>query len=243
MNSREQHVHIKPEFTQEGIIEIRNAEFKIHQFQGTGYSLKSIGSIVDLVKRKGTSRNTVLFYTGEAVQVILDDGIMDRPQDRAYYDFCISNEYSEWKKILNTPLSQKDFIKFLQRRPEGELPGIENLLVSIQYLKLATQMVGDYQYDDNNNLTFMFKVGDVEGSAKLPHVITVNIPLLNESDLITSLEIELELNKPKSENDKPTFVLTCPKLSRYLKEATDYEIEKMKEALPGYLILAGNMGR
>jgi len=87
----------------------------------------------------------------------------------------------------------------------------------------------------------MFKSKDGEGNVKLPSVIIATIPLLNESDLIIPLEVELELRKPKSENEKPGFVLTCPKLSRYIREATDHEVEKMKEALDGYLIMAGSI--
>ncbi|MHB8171249.1 MAG: hypothetical protein ACYDG6_06870 [Thermincolia bacterium] len=48
----------------------------------------------------------------------------------------------------------------------------------------------------------------------------ITIPLLNESDKTFTIPVELELNKPKSEDQKPSFALKCSKIKQYLKEAT-----------------------
>ena len=242
MSNYEEHIHVKPElFSKEGILEIRRGEMKIFQSPGANYLLESIGAVINLIKSKGSKEHTVIFYNNDSVRVILDDSIMDRPQDKGTYRYAFSEDFLEWENIFGRQLAQKEFVDFLRRRPEGQVGDIEWLLANIQKLKLVTEIVEDYQYDDNNNITFMFKSKDGEGNVKLPSVIIATIPLLNESDLIIPLEVELELRKPKSENEKPGFVLTCPKLSRYIREATDHEVEKMKEALDGYLIMAGSI--
>jgi hypothetical protein len=211
----------------------------IYQFMGTKYSLDSVDSVVKLVEQRGSKERTLIFYNDEQVQVILDDLITNRPQDTATYVFKHSDDLKEWEKIFGVLLSQKQFVDFLRHRPEKEIAEIESLLANVQCLKLATEIVGDYQYDDSNNITFMFKTKDAEGSAKLPSVLNVYLQLLNESNLVQCIEVELELRKPKSESEKPAFVLTCPKLDRYLKIAKEYEINKLKHALEGYVILAG----
>lgn len=222
-------------------VTILHGNIEVYQFKGTSYRLSSIDSIIKLVEQRGSKERTLIFYDDEQVQVIFDDSVTDRPQDRATYAFELSDELKEWQAVFGVPLNQKQFVDFLRRRPDGEVVELENLLATVQYLKLATEIIGDYQYDDNNNITFMFKTRDAEGSAKLPSMLNVYLQLLNESELIQCVEVELELRKPKSENEKPAFVLTCPKLDRYLKIAKEYEINKLKHALEGYIILAGRL--
>jgi predicted ATP-grasp superfamily ATP-dependent carboligase len=55
------------------------------------------------------------------------------------------------------------------------------------------------------------------------------------------MEIEIEVIKPKSENEKPIFSLSCPKLSRYKKIALEHEIEQIKKELVGFLIITGSI--
>ncbi len=65
--------------------------------------------------------------------------------------------------------------------------------------------------------------------------------MLNESDYVAELEIELEVGKPKEPGQKPGFKLTCPRLARHIKDAVIYEIDKLKAALPDYNIMAGSI--
>jgi hypothetical protein len=112
---------------------------------------------------------------------------------------------------------------------------------AVQQLKMATQITGDYSYDDRNNYTFAIKVNDMEGTTRMPNIFEIHIPILNESDLIMDVDIELEIGKPKEPGQKPAFLLTCPKLSRYIKESVTHEIDKIKAALPDYNIMAGSI--
>lgn len=211
----------------------------VFQFRGTDYKLESIQAVIDLVQRKGSPERTVLFYNEQAVSVILDDSIMDRPQDKATYGFTLSDAFAEWQNIFGRAMSQKSFVDFLRRRPVGEIEDLDQLLGTVQNLKIATEIIGEYQTDDINNITLMFKSADGEGSAKIPRLLQVTLILLNESDFEQTIEVELEWQKPKAENERPVFVLSCPKVQRYIKEAVDNEVAKLKAALDGYLILAG----
>ncbi len=213
----------------------------VHQFRGTDYRLDSTASVVQFVKTKGSPEHTVISYNDTAIKVILDDTVVDRPQDVAVYGFTPSQDLIDWKAILDRPLYQKEFVDFLKRRDSFEVRNVESLIAAVQKLKVNTQIVGDYQFDDNNNFTFMFRSQDGEGSVRLPSVFSVWITLLNESEHKAALDVELELRKPTSEKERPAFVLTCPKLPRYMKDAVQHEVKRLKEALPGYLILAGKI--
>ena len=89
----------------------------------------------------------------------------------------------------------------------------------------------------------MFKVGDMEGTVKLPQSITVNIEVYNESGYTIPMEIELEVVRPKSDGEKLRFSLTCPKLARYLKLAWENEVSDVHDKLEdkGFLIIAGKL--
>jgi len=215
----------------------------IFTYAGFRHTVDSTDSLITLVRSKGVQPNTVISYNEKGIKAILDDTVKDRNQDRINYEFKFSQQYLEWEKILvkGSAFDQRDFIKFLQRREPGEIEGIEALIVSLQNFKYVTNINADFSRENEQNYTFMIKIGEAEGSIKLPQLITANIEVYNESKFIQPMELELEVYKPKSEGEKPLFALTCPKLQRYLKAAVNFEIEHLKNELEGYLIVAGNI--
>lgn len=221
-------------------VTILTGEIDVFHLKGFNLQLQSLQSVLDLIERKGSLEASVVFYNDSNIQVILDDTITDRTTDTAIYQYSNSLAFTDWQRKFGQALQQKDLIDFLRTHPEDVMGGVDTLISAVSKLKITTEIVGDYQYDDNNNITFMFKSKDGEGTAKIPATITLCIPMFNESDFIPAMEIELTLNKPKSETEKPTIVLTCPKLAFYRKSAVDFEVNKLKEALPGYLIMAGS---
>lgn len=117
----------------------------------------------------------------------------------------------------------------------------ELLLFNIQNFKYVTNIEGDFSQADNSNYTFMIKSKDGEGTVKIPQFINAKIEILNESDFFQSLEIEIEVYKPKEPGEAPGFKFSCPKLERYLKAAVDHEIETLKQQMDGYLIITGSI--
>jgi len=213
----------------------------VFQPEGTNYKLNSIESVAELVKIKGNKENTVIFYNDRHVGIILNDSILDRPKDYATYTFTLSDELAAWSSLFNKYIDQRSFVNFLKRRKPEEVDHAESLMAKIQNLKIATEILGDYQYDDNNNFTVMFKAKDKEDSITLPSVLTLQVPFFYGSNKVMSIEIEMEMVKPRNENEKPGFKLTCLKYDLYHREAVEYEVERLQHLLPGYLVLAGFM--
>lgn len=213
---------------------------------GFHYELKSTQAIIDLVKARGSQENTFVFYDDDEskprIYVILDDTVEKRKQCTAGYNFEFSDLFTEWKGIMGHPIGQKPFFDFLKRRDAlVEFPEVQALQIAVKQLSLATIINYDAMIEDDNNYSVAFKIKDMEGSTKLPTDFEIHIPLLNESDKTSDINIELAITKPTGDGPiKADFLLTWPLLHRYIKEAVTHEINKVKEALAGYYILAGD---
>ncbi|MEN6567159.1 MAG: hypothetical protein ABFC57_12765 [Veillonellales bacterium] len=216
---------------------------EVFQYNGFRYNANSTPALIALVQSKAVKENAVIAYDEKGFQAILNDKVVDREQDRITYIFKKSQQYKEWKNILEggCMFNQKQFLDFLRRREEGEINAIDSLIANVQGFKYVSNITGDFTFDDRNNYTFAFKVGDAEGTVKLPQYLVANIEIYNESGFTQEIELELEVEKPKAEGEKPLFALHCPKLPRYLQLAVDYEIDRVKKELDGYLIVAGDI--
>jgi hypothetical protein len=228
-------IHVK---TERDKLHIIRSTLPIFQYQGFQHVVEDTDSVIGLVKRYGAPENTLIFVNKDRIHVIFDDTIQDRPQDTAECEFVLSDQANDWHRHLSNSIEQKKFIDFLRCRPEEEIENLDALLAAVKVLKITTEIIGDYELDDRGNITFMYKSREKEGKCSIPSVINVRIPMLNNGSVM-SIEMELEIIKPKSEQEKPAFKITCPKWSRYYKEAVEAEIEKLKRALPEYSILAG----
>lgn len=214
---------------------------RVHEWNPVKYNLNSMSAVIDFVERKGTVENTVVFYNGSDVRVILDDSIQDRPLDQAMYPFNLSDRFKNWGEVFGRRMNQKDLANFLRRLELDELPDRDMLVANIRKLQVITEIKGDYEYDEAGNVSVMYKESNGrEGLMALPSLIEPYMPILNESNYEASIEVELELIKPKSEDEKPAIILTCPKKDLYIKDAIEYEVHRLKEALPEHLILAGS---
>jgi len=224
------------------ILEFRTGEAKqLYQYDGYQYTAESTESLITLVRSKGSEENTIIAYTDGGIKVILDDTVITRDQDRLKYNYKYSQQFEEFRSILEKGVvfEQKQFIDFLRRREPGEINGQDMLMAAIQSFKFSSIISGDFTYDDQDNYICSFKIGDAEGTVKIPQLITANIEVFNESDFVQTVELELEIKKPRDQSEKPLIALTCPKLPRYLQKAMDHEIETVENELEGYLIVAG----
>lgn len=216
---------------------------RIFEYRGFQHEVYSTDSFIRLVKEKSTKPNCVIAYNDDKIIAVLNDKVVDRDQDRVVYAFRKSLQYDEWKEVLNrgAVFDQKTLIKFLQRREMNEIDDMEMFLAMLQNFKYVTNIEADFSRADDQNYTFAIKVGEQEGSIKIPQVIYLNLEIFNESGYIQQIEIEVEVYKPKEAGEKPGFKLTCPKLQRYLKAAVDHEIDQLKDGLKSYLIVTGNI--
>ena len=216
----------------------------IFDYTGFQHKVSTSRSFCDLVKaRTKDAENCVVFSRENGFFAILDDTVINRPQDTVQYIYTHSVRAQEWASIIRgngTIFSIKEMINFLKRREEGEISCIEEFMYAAQNFKYAVLTEGDFTRDNDHNYVVAIKVKEVEGTVRVPETITVNMELYQNSGFFQDIEIEVEIHRPKNENDgRPGFKLSCPKIERYEKAAKDKEAELIQHELDGYLLLEG----
>ena len=217
---------------------------EIFVFNGRKFVAGSHKSFVELVKSKASKANAVVAYNESGAKCIIDDTVVNMPFETILYAYQPSIQAKEWGKILSNDgkvFEHKQIIDFLKIRTDDEIPIIEALLNGVRNFKYALKISGDYTFDDRNNYTVAIAIGETEGTIRIPTLIELQIELFEESDFKQIFEIEIEIIRPKSENEKPLFRLSCPKYLRYEKEAKDNILEKIKTDLAEYLVVAGSI--
>lgn len=210
-------------------------------YLGTTYKTLATEAFVSLIKARKTE-HTVVGYHDTGFSAILNDSLLDRERDHVIYEFESSLQMQEWNDVLQSGLSQKQLIDFIKCRRDTipEIPNSEMLLYNLQNFKFVQNIEADYSRTDNNNYTFAFKAKDGEGTVKIPQQFVANIELIKGSGFLQDMEIELEIHRPKNADEKPVFVLSCPKLNRYQEIAKGHEYDKLKELLKDQTILLIN---
>lgn len=215
-------------------------------YKGVEHELESVPAMADLLTRLGSAENSIIYFDDSGIRAILDRTVTDRPFDTAAYGFERSPQAADWRKVFESKLGQKEFIKFLKSREPGEIQGdVEALIAMAQRIKGNFKIVSESEYIDSNNMGFVFKVEDGngqtidEGKMEVPSKIVVYMPLLKESEERFFIDIDLELTKPFDGNP-PFFVLTCPRWGTFWREAVEQAVEELKDKLSGYLIMAGS---
>ncbi len=242
--------HINGVETKEGELIIRHGEAqKLNQFQYKGYiyQINSTDSLIALAERKAKDhRDGVIFSTGDGFKMIVDTSVQDRPQDRAQYDFKPSVPARAWCGVLagdRTTYNVRDFVEFLRHRPVDEIDIMvfETLLECAQNMKYAITNEVDHSYKDLNNYTISIKREEAMGAMTLPRIFCINLELIEGSGFFQTVEIDLELKLASNPGDGTWFILTCPKWEVYQLNALEYEVAKVKAALPEFLVIHGDV--
>ena len=212
---------------------------QIYNYQGFEYAVTDRQSFVAAVLKFGSKQNTVIACDEKdgTVEAVLDKTVETRQHDKVFLRLMHSDELRRWEAILDKPMDHKTFVKFLERQAN---PALDSMIAATKQLRFVTQMTGDFSFDDNNNYNFVFKVGDAEGTARLPATIDVIFkPVLENGMYEAIVTFEIELKKPTNEREKPTITVTAPRLQDAIKAAIKAEAAQMKCELEGFLVLSG----
>lgn len=215
----------------------------IFVFRGRKFIANSPNSFIELVKSRADKTKSVTAYNEDGVRCILDDSEINIPFETITYRYQLSVQAKEWDSILTNgkTFEHKEMINFIKMRNKDEVDNLELLLSSIKNFKYALNISGDYSIDDRNNYTVAISVGETEGTIKIPSLVEVEIELFEESDYKQIFEIEIEILRPRNENEKPKFLLSCPKFKRYEKNAKNHILKNIKDGLKEYLVVSGTI--
>jgi hypothetical protein len=216
---------------------------EIFVYKGFEYTVYDRNSFIDSIVKFGDASITVAAFNVDqkTITAIIDVENEDRPHDKITLAMKPTNELARWMVVLNTRMDHRQFVKFLERQKKMKL---DSMIAAVKQLKFVTQTTGDFSFDDNNNYSFIFKVGDAEGTARLPQSMDVEFdPILENGILSGAVTFEIELVKPVNEKDRPGIILSSPLLTDLLEAAVKAEIEEVRKALPDYLIMNGAIVR
>lgn len=226
--------------TEKLIIEHRPVqELKVHPWNVLSLETSDVESFVEVVRFRGTPENTIVTIDGQnTAKAILNDQVMVRPFDTVSMRITEGDEFGDWHTICGKKLTQKQMVDFLKNREPETVAGAENLIVTFARLKTITQIIGEYENDNDGNVHFMFKSQNGEGHASIPNLIYATIPVFESKDpLYQIMEFEVEFIRPKAETEKPLFVISCPRMNRYIKKASEHEMDKLRKELVGFTLL------
>lgn len=243
----EQEIKVFAHPTAEGVLEIRtgNAARPLdpYNYQGFRYQADSLNAFVSLVQTKSAGKGAcVVFYNNKGYRAIMDDSVHDRIQSSVSYNFLNSVQFSEWADILNKGrvFGVPDFVKFLRRRDPEEIQDMDALLFAAQNFRYATNIAGDFTYDSRNNYVFMVKVDEAESTVRFPQAIFATVEIFQDSGWKQEMEIEIDIVRPKSADERPMIALSCPKFPRYQEQAKKQQHEELIRQLEGWLVVAGS---
>ena len=213
----------------------------LFRYEGFQYKAEGTSSFASLVKSKAAKEHCVVFNNSSGYVAILDDRINTRPHDTVSMSHLPSIQMGEWSQIMTKGkvFDIKGMADFLKRRNHGEIDGIEELLYAVQNFKYVTNVTGDFSFEDRNNYTFNVKIAEAETTVKVPKSIVVHLEIYKGSEFFQDVEVEIEVNRPKDQSEKPGFLLQCPTFDRHIQVALESEARRMKELLPGFLVVDG----
>ena len=87
----------------------------------------------------------------------------------------------------------------------------------------------------------MYKIGDTEGTTKIPSVIEMHMPIIDggQNEIFF---FEIEFFRPNNPQDKPTFTFSCPTWKDIFRKSCEFELEQIKLGVKsGTLVMCGKL--
>jgi hypothetical protein len=115
----------------------------------------------------------------------------------------------------------------------------ESMQIIAMAERLKLQTVTDFESSiDPDDHVFMYQEKTGMQTARLPKKIKLLVPYFESGEKV-SIEVDVEIVKPKSAEDKPVFVLKDMKAARTKRDALKAEIEKIRTSLADWMFIQG----
>lgn len=208
----------------------------VHAAADRYYELTDAVSFIEYVKKHGDSKKGIIFFDDDGVKMFFDE--ISRAESVNLF-FQKSLELSSFLGGTGSgaAFSQKGFVKLLESFPEV-VKGSGNILPNIEHIKLQT--VTDFESDiDPDNYKFLYQEKSGKQTGILPKKLRLTLPYFERSEHKVTIDADLIIKKPKSEDENITFELTDPRYPRTRRDALQAEVDKIKESLKGWLFVQG----
>lgn len=207
--------------------------YKIERSKAIDFTFDDLDSFIQYCQAEMKPRKSIIFWSANEIYALQD---RDRPKgNSAQYDFKLSIELQAWMNLHCTTLHK--FKKFLEPRLH-ELTD-PSFFATLSNLKLNVAIKFEANMEDDRNYGFVFEQKDQKGSSKIPKEIETVLPFF-ANDEPQAIAFRLTVSQPKEQNESPIFGLEIFNYDNLRRRNVLLYIERLKESLGGYLILAGN---
>lgn len=205
------------------------------------HAMRDAESFVAFVKQYGDPKKGSVFYSsgaGERFTVTMFFDAMNR-EESVELTFSRSLELQTFLgKGPGAIMNQKQFLKTLETFPEC-IESVTAIRAMVERLQMSKEIKFESNLDPDN-LTFIYSEKGGQQEGKLPKKIMLTLPFFEGSENRIRIEVDLDVEMPKSEGDKPSFKLENVKHARTERDAVKAEIDSMKQKLSGWLFLNGD---
>lgn len=201
------------------------------------YSIRDTESFIAYVNRYGKDKDGIIFYNDKGLKMLFEESnrkeFVSLPFGSSLELRSFLGEYGTSKEF-----TQKQFFKVLETFSDclGEQAKI--LLPSVERLRLDSQIEFESNIDPHD-MIFTYKDKAGLQTTHIPKKLVLTLPYFEGSNILIDLAVDLEVSKPRNENDKPYFTLTDPKAERTERDALDEEINVIKDGLPEWMFVHG----
>lgn len=136
---------------------------------------------------------------------------------------------------------QKAIVKAIETFPDV-IDGGAIIRTYLEKLKLDTTI--EFESDiDTRNHTFVYKEKTGSQTAEIPKQLRLYVPYFEGSANRVEVTVDLDIQRPKSADEKVSFSLTDPKAERTKRDALKLEIDTIQKALVGWMFVQGEPAR
>ena len=224
----------------------RHEPFRVHQDRE--YTMSDSESFVKAIRKcKADPAKGIIFYYGHIGQNNTTVTMLFDETNRKEKITLPLKTSLEIKAFFNDPkdpgqgiFDQKAFLKLIDTFPECvAIDDFPIFRAMVEKIKLSTKI--DFESNVNADaLVFYYQEttgGDQTG--RLPKKLTLRLPFYEGSRVKMELDVELEITKPKTAEEKPAFKLINVKHERTEKSALTAEIATLQLELEGWEFVNG----
>lgn len=199
------------------------------------YQLNDTESFIKYVGKYGNPKKGIIFCGKNAITMFFDE--VSR-EEKIFLPFTHSLELTTYLGPTGRKeFTQKDFVKALETFPDV-VEEHRFLLPNVERLKIETQVDFESNLDQRDHV-FMYKEKDGSQTARIPKQIVLTLPFFERSKNKVVITADLEIERPRSEDQKPKFILINPRHERTAREAFEVEVEDIKTALKDWTFIWG----
>ncbi|GEM_PF-3963598 len=198
------------------------------------YHLMDTQSFIAAVRRYGNPETGIIFYNEHGITMFFDERSR---AEKITLDFKPSLELLTFIPEGEKVFTQKKFLKALESFPDG----VENaMFVIAEIKKFRMEQIINFESEiEDGYHTFIYKEKEGRQTGKLPKHLTLRIPFFRESTIVREILCDLEIQKPKSADDKLQFTLIDPRFEYTKRDALRAEIEMIKSELNDWFFVYG----